>query len=54
MLQQTISIAINDDQVFEASESFFASLSMIDSQRGVQLGLSDAQVVILDNDGECC
>ena len=52
MVQQTISIAISDDQVLETSESFFASLSMIDSQRGVQLGLSVAQVIILDNDGE--
>jgi hypothetical protein len=52
VVQQTISIAISDDQVLETSESFFASLSMIDSQRGVQLGLSVAQVIILDNDGE--
>ena len=49
--QQTVSIAINDDQVLEGSESFFVTLSVIDNQRGVQLGLSDAQIIIVDNDG---
>ncbi len=48
------SFQVNEDQILEGVEYFPLSLSMDESQLGLQLGaIADAMVNIQDNDGVC-
>ena len=52
--EQTITISIEDDNVYEMRESFCLRLSLVDTQARVQLvsGQNIATVEIIDNDGK--
>ena len=50
--QQTITISIADDEVFESTEQFSAILVLSDPQNGVQLGIDVVNITILDDDSK--
>lgn len=50
--QQTINISIVNDDVFESTEQFSATLVLPDTQNGVQLGMDVVYITILDDDSK--
>ena len=51
MREISISVLLTDDDLFEDSEHFFASLVLEPTDLNVQLDLAQAQITILDADG---
>ena len=49
--EHSVSVALTDDDLFEDSEHFFASLVLEPTDLNVQLDLALAELSILDTDG---
>ncbi len=52
MTQQTVVVAVRDDQLLEGNEDFVGTLSLPAGSSGVTLGISSAVATIIDDDGE--